>query len=112
MQENIQFTNDGYVTGKSKYVTGFIGFSNKTAEQKGNYLAFKAEKAEGAEMSFKYSNNSAKGEVGFDDDMLAVVRVTDKNGSKGSIDIIAKKDGKSFTKTYNLDKLTLEPAEE
>lgn len=116
LQENIKITEDNYVTGKLKYVTGYDGFSNKPAEQKGNYLALKADmrgqNLDGAKLSMKYSN-STRSETPLDDDKLMVVRVVEKNGSKGTLSVIAKRDDaeEAYTTVYKLDKLDLDPAD-
>ena len=112
LQKDVEFTSDGYVTGTLHYVKEYDGFSNKPTEQNGNYLALKTEtktdSPEGASVSLKYSNGP-RGEVAIGEDGLVVVRVVEKNGSKGTVDIIAKRNGETTnTKTYNLDKLVLE----
>lgn len=46
LQENVEISDDGKVTGKSKYVKGFTGFSSNPELQNGNYLALKIAEAE------------------------------------------------------------------
>lgn len=45
LQEGVEIGADGKVTGKSKYVKGFTGFSSNPEEQNGNYLALKINEA-------------------------------------------------------------------
>ncbi len=46
LQENVEISDDGKVTGKLKYIKGFTGFSNTPKLQNGNYLALKIAEAE------------------------------------------------------------------
>lgn len=51
MQSDIEIAN-GKITGESKYVTGYVGFSSNVSEQSGNYLALKATAVDGATIVF------------------------------------------------------------
>lgn len=107
LQSDVKFKSNLSVTGTLNYVTKFTGYSNNTAEQSGNFLAFKAEKPdiEGEpEMYMKYDGNPSRGEVKFDTDMIGVVRVKDKTKK---LHIIAKVGEKVYDSAYDLRNLVL-----
>jgi hypothetical protein len=98
------------ITGTLNYVTGYTGFSDQTAEQKGNYLALRVvftSPVDGVTTTVELVGG-AKGPVALDSDMNIVLRVTDKNTQ--SVKVIATKGTESITKIYSLVGLTLETA--
>ena len=84
-------------------MSDYTGFSSKTAEQSGNYLAFHAEAdVEGAVITAKMDKTST-----LDSDGIAVFRVRDKDSQ--TLTVVASKDGyESVTKTFVLSGLTCE----
>lgn len=109
LQANVSFSKP-YVYGTLKWVEGFTGFSKTEELQSGNFLAFEIsrdESIEDVDVVFSYSN-SQKGNVHFDSDKNAVVRVIDSEGDLGTITIIAQKRGDTYTASYDLNRLTLE----
>lgn len=99
------------ITGTLKYVTGYTGFSSKTAEQKGNYLPLYATvNKEGAVITIEIVGGT-KGPVTLDADGLYVGRIAN---NEQSIQIKAIVGEITITKNYSLADLVLtpEPAEQ
>ncbi len=108
LQENIVITDDA-ITGTLKYVEGYTGFSSKTAERKGNYLAITATTLEPADSITVELVNGTKGPVTLDEDGTIVIRVTDP--STQSIRVVITKDGNVSTHDYSISNLVLETQE-
>lgn len=93
-------------------MTGYTGFSGKTAEQSGNYLALKATKETGVTKVTAQiiPSQSNRGEVELDSDMNIVFRVTSPD------QVIRfrayKSNGLVQSNTYTLKGLTLTPETE
>lgn len=90
------------ITGTSKYVTGYNGFSGKAAERKGNYLALHfgvPDMTIGTDVTVKVNN------VSLDPDGLHIIRF--KDGSfKPKLIVTAEKDGyNTYTKVYDLSEI-------
>ena len=104
MQSNIQITNDG-ITGTLKYIEeGWDAGTWGADEDEGNYLALKFEADPGATVQVQVVNG-VNGPVTLDDDMWCVFRITNKATQK--IRATSTIGGKSITKTYDLNGLTL-----
>ena len=73
LQSNI-LVGDGKISGVSKYVTGYTGFSGDTAEQSGNYVALVATAASGATIKAQIIGG-LHGEVTLDPDGILVARI-------------------------------------
>ena len=102
LQTGVSFGEDS-VTGTLKYVTDYTGFSSKTAEQQGNYIAFHAStNVEGATITAKITKTST-----LDSDGLAVFRVGNKDTQ--TLTVVASKEGyDTVTKNFALSGLTCE----
>lgn len=98
----------GEITGESKYVTGYTGFSGDTNMQKGYFLALHAEvpDVEGVTIKAKTVNM----EVTLDADGILVLFL--RYGDLRDVTFIAEKSGcASVTRKFDLTKLVLkEPA--
>lgn len=109
LQSNVSVGASG-ITGTLKYVSNYTGFSSKTSEQSGNYLAIHCTvpSANDATITVEVVNGTA-GERTLEADGLIVLRIADKTTQ--SIRVKAKKTGlDTVTKTFNLTGLTLESA--
>ena len=98
------------ITGTLKYVSDYTGFSSKTSEQSGNYLAIHCTVPGTTpdRITVEVVNGTA-GERTLDADGLIVLRIADKNAQ--SVRVKAYKTGlETVTKTYTLTGLTLESA--
>lgn len=99
------------ITGRSKYVTGYTGFSSKTAEQHGNYIGLKATaNLDGAVITCELIGGT-KGPVTLDEDGMIVLKIANNTQS---VRFIATKDNTSKTYNFALTDLVLEeetPAE-
>lgn len=106
LQSGISVAN-GAISGISKYVSDYTGFSSIVSEQSGNYLALKCDVTNAADATIKAELvGGTKGEVTLDDDKIIVFRVT---SNSQSVKVTASKEGyEDVVKTYTLDGLTLE----
>ena len=98
------------ITGTLKYVSDYTGFSSKTAEQSGNYLAIHCTVpgTTGAEITVELEHGTS-GERRLDSDGLIVLRIADKDIQ--NVIVRDKKTGlETVAKTYTLTGLTLESA--
>lgn len=96
--------HDTYIKGNLKYVTGYTGFSEDTDEQSGNFLALKFTATEGATTTVQLVGGDSYMEpVTLDNDMNAVLRITDKNKQK--LQVVTTVGGESLTKVYSLANL-------
>jgi len=75
LQENVSVAEDG-ITGTSKYVTGYTGFSGDPELQSGNYLALHFEDDAANAIYVKLIGGSGN-EVQLDSDGIIVLRITD-----------------------------------
>ena len=109
LQEDMIVNAAGKVTGTSKYVTGYTGFSGDPAEQEGNYVAFHISVGElviGTNVTVKVNN------VTMDPDGLHVMIFRD--GSKNPKAIVeASADGhKTIKKVFDFTEVVRMPAED
>lgn len=97
---------DDYITGTLKYVSDFIGYSEDTALQAGNYIALNITTDPVSVRTVDVINGTEEVKtVGTDN--VCVVRITDKTTQR--IQIAASvDDATSTTKTYDLSQMTLE----
>lgn len=108
LQENMAVDNaSGQVTGTSKYVTGYTGFSSKKAEQKGNFCVFHIAVGSlviGTSVTVKVNG------VTLDPDGLFVMRF--KDGSKTARAVVtAEKDGHpTYQKEFIFNKVVRQAA--
>lgn len=104
LQSNIVLGKDA-ITGTLAYVSDYTGFSSKTAEQSGNYLALKATaNFDGATITGELVGGT-KGAVTLDADGMIVFRVAN---NEQSVKFVATADGKTATVEYALTDLVLE----
>lgn len=107
LQEDIEIEGDK-ITGTSKYVTGYTGFSGDPSEQEGNYLALHfgvPDLVIGTSVTIKVND------VSLDPDGLYVIIFKKKTG--GKLVVTAEKDGyATFTRTYDLSGVVRAPEEE
>lgn len=104
LQSNIVIGEDA-ITGSLKHVTGYTGFSSKSSEQEGHYLALKFDVTPADAVTTVELVGGTKGPVTLDSDMNIVLLI--KNNTQ-SIKVVSTKNGASTTKTYALTNLTLE----
>lgn len=99
LQEDV-IISGGVISGTSKYVTGYTGFSGDPALQSGNFIAFHAEQDGAASISVR-KIGSENDPVTLDEDGIVVMRV--ERGDKG-FDLITVADGVTFVNrfTFNL----------
>lgn len=103
LQSNIEIV-ETEITGTSKKVTSYTGFSDVPEEQDGNFLALGFEATEGSTITTQVVNGT-KGEVTVTDG-FCVYRITDNQTQK--IRVTATKGGDKVVKEYGLSGLTLE----
>ena len=104
MQEDIEI-NVRSVTGTSKYVTGYSGFSGDVSEQSGNYLALHVTSSvEGCTITAQL--NPERDPVTLDPDGIIIFRIGENSGRTATF--TATKDGVTATAKYDLSGLTLE----
>lgn len=99
--------SDKKITGTSKYVTGYTGFSSVVEEQTGNYLALKFDTEPEADEVTVDVIGGEKGPVKLDEDRMLVIRLT---GSTNSFKVIVTKNGKEFEEIYDFSEVVLEEA--
>lgn len=105
LQSNVKIGN-GAITGTLKYLDDYTGFSSKTEEQSGNYLAIHAEDSKADSITAELVGGT-KGPVTLDSDGLIVFRIANKNTQ--SVKIVSYKDGAvKDTKAYGLTGLVME----
>ena len=105
LQENLVVVNNT-VTGVSKYVTGYTGFSGDTAEQKGNYIVLIATAVDGATIKAKIIGG-AHGEVTLDSDGILIGRIID---TATAVKFTATKNDVSTVEVISLADLVRNPA--
>ena len=107
LQSNMAVDADGHVTGTSKYVTGYTGYSSKASEKKGNFVAFHVAVGDlviGTSVNIKCNN------VSLDPDGLFVMRFVDGAKKQKAI-ITASKDGhESFTRMFDFSDVVRQSA--
>lgn len=94
------------ITGTLHKVTDYTGFSDKPAEQSGNYLAIEISDFPKADKVTAEVVGGTKGPVPLDDDRVFIAKISNKDTQ--SIKIVATKNSKTSEKTYTLTGLTLE----
>ncbi len=89
------------ITGTLNYVSDYVGFSSKVAEQSGNYLVLHfATDVEGAKITVTVTKPSV-----LDADGIIVLRIADKDSQ--TVTVVAEKEGyETTTKTFTLTGLT------
>ena len=105
LQEDIAIA-DTSITGTSKAVTGYTGFSSNVAQQSGNYIALKIDTANATNATITVEIiGGTSGEVTLDSDRLWVGKIA---STSQKIKITATKTGYTgVSKTYTLTGLTL-----
>lgn len=97
------------ITGTLKYVSNYTGFSSKTSEQSGNYLAIHCTVPDttGATITVEVVGGTS-GPSTLDADGIIVDKIANRNQK---IRVVASKEGfASVTKTFTLTGLTLQSA--
>ena len=89
LQENV-VVGVSSISGTLKYVDDYTGFSSKTEEQSGNYLAIHADDPNADTVTIELLGGT-KGPVTLDEDRVAVLRIKDKNTQ--SIKAVSYKNG-------------------
>jgi hypothetical protein len=108
LQENV-LVHDEWISGTLKYVTGYTGFSGDEDKQSGNYLALDFTATDGATTTLQLVNAKTNiGPVNIDEDMYAVIRVSDPR--KQYIIVTTTKGGETVSRTIKLGSLKLERA--
>lgn len=98
--------SDTEITGTLKYVTGYTGFSGKTEEQSGNYIAIHCATIPDADsITVELVNGTVGHPITLDSDGIIIIRITNKDAQ--SIRVVATKGGDKITKSYGLSRLTL-----
>ena len=105
LQSNVVVGEDT-ISGSLKHVTGYTGFSSKTSEQEGHYLALKFDVTPADAVTTVELVGGTKGPVTLDADKNIVLLI--KSNTTQSIKVVSTKDGSSVTKTYTLTGLILE----
>lgn len=105
LQSNV-VVGENTISGSLKHVTGYTGFSSKTSEQEGHYLALKFDVTPADAVTTVELVGGTKGPVTLDADKNIVLLI--KSNTTQSIKVVSTKDGSSVTKTYTLTGLTLE----
>ena len=104
LQDDIEI-NVRSITGTSKYVTGYTGFSGDVSEQSGNYLALHiTSSAEGATITAQL--NPERDPVTLDPDGIIIFRIGENSGRIATFTV--SKNGTTATYKYDLSQLVLE----
>lgn len=91
LQEDIAVAN-GAITGTLKYVTGYTGFSSKTKEQKGNFIALEITNSSADEIYAGITPSvSGKELVKLDPDGIIIIQVNDHENQEIRVEVV--KDG-------------------
>lgn len=98
------------ITGTLRHITGFTSFGGSSEDQSGNYLVLDVKTEDGISgISLKYSySNYQNKEVKVVDNHYIIVRVEEKDGSKGLLTISATKGTDNYSVWYDLNNLVLE----
>lgn len=104
LQTNVVVGSDS-ISGSLKHVTGYTGFSSKTAEQEGHYLALKVTTDPADAVTTVELVGGTKGPVTLDADRNIVLLV---KSNTQSVKVASTKDGNTTEKVYSLTGLTLE----
>lgn len=102
LQSNI-VVGENYITGTSKYVTGYTQFSGDPEEQSGNYIVLKITSDKDDDIYIEVLGKGL-GVKKLDEDGLLIIRITDPS------QILRVTSGGSV-RIFTFDKLTLETAE-
>jgi len=93
------------VSGTLHYVTGYTGFSSKTEEQSGHYVAIHADSDDATTITAKMYPSGM--EVELDSDRTIIIRVTNINNQR--VTFTASKEGSApVSKTFSFTGLNLE----
>lgn len=88
LQSSIAIAN-GEITGTLNYVTGYTGFSSKTKEQKGNFIALHIENESADEIYAGISpSESGKELVKLDPDGIIIIRVADHEAQEIRVEVV------------------------
>lgn len=102
----VDITDGINVTGTSKYVTGYTGWSSVTEDQEGNYIALKLTTDSKEAIQFKSVDGTDNGYKTLDSDGILIWRISkDKDGNVKPIEVKVGKD--NFT--IDLSGVTLLP---
>ena len=107
LQADMAVDGQGHVTGTSKYVTGYTGFSSKKPEQKGNYAAFHISVGNltiGSGVTVKVNN------VPLTDDGLFIMRFVDGSKTQKAMVTASKEGHESFSKLYDFSDVVRQSA--
>lgn len=103
---NVDTTDGIKVTGTSKYVTGYTGWSSVAEDQEGNYIALKLTTDSKEDIQFKSVDGTDNGYKTLDSDGILIWRISkDKDGKVKPIEVKVGKD--NFT--IDLSGVTLLP---
>ena len=94
--------------GNLKYITDYTGFSESTELQSGNYLALKVSGIPSGAVVTMEKVGSSSAPVTLDEDLHAVVRMTEYKTLRFTITY----NGETIIKDISLENLVLEPAPE
>ena len=103
------------ITGKLNYIDDYTGFSGDPAEQEGWYLVVHAEVPNVSDVTIKLKHSNKESDKVLDpSDGILILRVTDEAIQTHEVlTFTAYKDGYApFSKSFDLSKLTLLPAED
>lgn len=99
------------INGKSKWVTGYTGFSGDPAEQVGNFLAFHVSADTGSTLKFRLIGGKHTEWKTLDSDGIAVIQLgANKPYYEQHIEVRAEKDGKVVERSYYFTNITAEHA--
>lgn len=93
------------ITGTLHNITGYTGFSSKTEQQSGHYLAIHASSEDADSITVELVGGTS-GPVTLDEDGIIVLLIADKDTQ--SVRVIATKGSATKTLNYSLTGVTLE----
>lgn len=106
LQSGIAISDDGNVTGTSKYVTGYTGYSGTTEWQEGNFLALHFAAGDDCSKITVQMIPGHQNAKELDDDGICVFRIED---GEQIIQVIAYYPDGQTVMQLSLDDLTLTP---
>ena len=102
LQSNVTVGSNA-ITGTLNYITGYTGFSSKTEEQSGHYLAIHCDSDDADRIVVQFGNGKP---VALDTDGIIVLWITDVSNK---VKVTAYKDGEiANVRTFSLAGLILE----
>lgn len=107
LQEDLAIGEDE-ITGTSKYVTGYTGFSGDPAEQEGNYIALLATPKDETTVITCEVIGGDHGPVTLDEDHMVILRI--KNNTQ-KVKFTSTLNGETKEYEYALTNLTLSASE-